>query len=152
AAALVVLPSTAAAQAPDAVRGVPVGRATADPIALSLRDAVTRGLEQNLGIILERLRLQDTESARAAAMSQLLPQLSGSIRTSDNVLSTAAFGFTLPGLPTLIGPFGLFDARISLSAPLFDARGFGGLRSGRAEVRAAQATVEDVRDAVVLGV
>jgi outer membrane protein TolC len=153
AALLVATPTTGTAQSMDAmVHGVPAGQVSAEPIALSLRDAIRRGLEQNLGVILEAQRLKGTEGARMAALSELLPHVSGTVRRSDQVLSTAAFGFTLPGLPTLLGPFGLFDARVSMSAPLFDARGFGALRSGRAEVRAGQATVQDVREAVVLAV
>ena len=150
---LVGVPVPGAAQSVESLtHGVPAGQISAEPIALSLRDAIRRGLEQNLGVILEEQRLKGTESVRLAAMSELLPHVSGSIRQSRQVLSTAAFGFTLPGLPTLIGPFGVFDARVSLSTPIFDARGVGGLRSGRAEVRAAQATVGDVREAVVLAV
>ena len=150
---LLTTPVAGAAQSVDAlIHGVPAGLASAEPVALSLRDAIRRGLEQNLGAILEQQRLKGTESARLGAMSELLPHVSASVRKSDQVLSTAAFGFTLPGLPTLLGPFGLFDARLFMSAPLFDARGFGALRSGRAEVRAGEATVQDVREAVVLAV
>lgn len=150
---LAVLPSAAVAQSsPAFVHGVPKGQASPDPLALSLEEAVARGLDQNLAIIVERQRLRGIESGRAAAMSELLPRVSASIRQSDQVVSTAAFGFEFPGLPTLIGPFGLFDARLSLSTPLFDARGLGGLRSGRAEVRAAGASVEDVRERVILAV
>lgn len=152
-AAALVTAAPASAQSLNAlIHGVPKGQVSTEALSLSLREAIARGVEQNLAIVLERQRLRGTESGRASAMSELLPRVSGSIRQSDQVLSTAAFGFTLPGLPSLIGPFGVFDARVSLSTPIFDARGFGGLRSGRAQVRAGQASVDDVREAVVLAV
>jgi outer membrane protein TolC len=134
------------------VHSVPSGKASAVPLSLTLREAIDRGVEQNLALVLERQQLKGVESARRTATSELLPRVTGSIRQSDQVLSTAAFGFTLPGLPSLIGPFGVFDARVSVSTPLFDARGFGGLRSGRAAVRASLASVDDMREAVVLAV
>lgn len=151
--AVVLTPAMGAAQPRDILmRGVPSGQASEPLVALSLGEAVARGLDNNLAAILEQQRLHGAESARLAALSELLPHVTGAVRASDQVLSTAAFGFSLPGLPTRLGPFGLFDARVSLSAPLFDARAVGGLRSGRASVRAAEASLQDVRDTVVLAV
>jgi outer membrane protein TolC len=147
--------SPAAAQTPSPtlqLRGVPTGEVSATPVSLTLADAIHRGLEQNLAVILQEQQLRGTESARLTALGQLLPHVSGSIRRSDQTLSTAAFGFTLPGLPTVIGPFGLFDARIGVSTPLFDARAIGGLRAGNALVRAGQADIRDVRETIVLAV
>jgi len=149
----VASPPGASAQSVDAfIHGVPTGQVSQDPLALSLRDAVQRGLERNLAVILEQQRLRGTDGARLAALSALLPHVSASVRQSSQVLSTAAFGFTLPDVPTVIGPFGLFDARLLVSTPLFDARALGGLQSGRAEVRAGEASIDDVREAVVLAV
>ncbi len=151
----VSIPAPAAAQGqstPIQLRGVPSGPPTAAPLNLTLADAIHRGLEQNLAVILQEQQLKGTESARLDALSELLPHVSGSVRQSDQTLSTAAFGFTLPGLPTVIGPFGVFDARVGVSTPLFDARAIGGLRAGNALVRAGQADVRDVRETIVLAV
>ena len=74
------------------------------------------------------------------------------MRQSEQKLSTAAFGFEFPGVPRVIGPFGVFDARLTLSTPLFDARAIGGVRAGRALVKAGQADLRDVRETIVLAV
>jgi outer membrane protein TolC len=148
-------PAAAGAQGqtlPVQLRGVPIGEPTPAPLTLSLAEAVRRGLAQNLAAILEEQRLKGTASTRLAALSELLPHVSGSVRQSDQILSTAAFGFELPGLPTLIGPFGVFDARLSLSTPLFDARAIGGFRAVQAMVRAGQADFREVRETIVLSV
>lgn len=153
AAALTLSPTAAPTPSPTIqMRGVPTGEVSTTPVSLTLADAIHRGLEQNLAIILQEQQLRGTESARLTALGQLLPHVSGSLRRSDQTLSTAAFGFTLPGLPTVIGPFGLFDARVGVSTPLFDARAIGGLRAGNALVRAGQADVRDVRETIVLAV
>lgn len=153
AACLALTPLAAQAQDVAAIhRGVPAGTASPAPIRLSLADAIERGLANNLAVVLEQQRLTGTKSQRLEAMSALLPHVSASVRESEQVLSTAAFGFSLPDLPTVIGPFGLFDARLSLSTPLFDARALGGLRAGRAEERAGLADLATVRETVVLAI
>jgi outer membrane protein TolC len=74
------------------------------------------------------------------------------VRQTEQKLSTAAFGFDFPGLPRVIGPFGVFDARLTLSTPLFDARAIGGVRAGRALVKAGRADLRDIRETIVLAV
>ncbi len=89
---------------------------------------------------------------RLEVLSALLPHVDGSVRQTEQKLSTAAFGFDFPGLPRVIGPFGVFDARLTLSTPLFDARAIGGVRAGRALVKAGRADLRDVRETIVLAV
>ena len=146
--------SPAAAQIPlDVVhRGVPRGEVGPTPVALTLADAVQRGLDQNLAAILEEQQLRGSESVRLEALSELLPHVNGFVRQSEQKISTAAFGFTFPGVPTVIGPFGVFESRLGVSTPLFDARAIGGLRAGRALVRAGQADLREVRETIVLAV
>jgi outer membrane protein TolC len=154
AAAVVLSSRPAAAQLPrdPVLRGVPRGEISATPIPLTLGDAVQRGLEQNLSAILEEQQLRGSDSLRLEALSELLPHVSGNVRQSEQKISTAAFGFTFPGIPTVIGPFGVFDSRIGVSTPLFDARAIGGLRAGKALVRAGQADLREVRETIVLAV
>ena len=119
--AIAVSPARAQSLTPAApLRGVPAGAPTAAPIPLSLADAIQRGLTQNLAAILEEQQLNGARSSRLAALSEVLPHVSASVQQSHEVISTAAFGFSFPGVPTVIGPFGVFDARLSLSTPLFD--------------------------------
>jgi len=154
-AAAAIVPARALAQSfPPAttLRGVPATTTPTAPIQLSLTDAVSRGLQHNLGVILEEQRLTATRSARLSALAEVLPHVSASVGQSQQTVSTAAFGFTFPGLPTVIGPFGVFDSRIFVSTPIVDARAIGGVRAVKAEVRAAEADFKDIRETVVLAV
>lgn len=133
------------------LHGVPAGQPTAAPLALSLADAIHRGLDQNLGVILEQERLHASESARLSALSDLLPHVSADVRQSDQKVNLAAFGFTgFPGVPQVIGPFGVFDARLSLSTPLFDAAALGDLHESSALMRAEQHSSRFARATVIL--
>jgi outer membrane protein TolC len=145
-------PAAAQEPTPPTLRGVPQGTLSPTPLPLTLKDAVERGLQQNLAAILEEQRLKGAESTRLEALSALLPHVSGSLRQSEQKISTASFGFQFPGVPTVIGPFDVFDARLTLSTPLFDARAIGGVRAGKALVKAGQADLRDVRETIVLAV
>jgi outer membrane protein TolC len=148
--------TTAAAQTsmtmPDAFhRGVPAGTATADTLPLSLADAIKRGLDQNLGVILEQDQVQSKDSDRLRDLSVLMPHMSAGLRESQQVVDLASFGFTgFPGIPEVIGPFNVFDARLFVSTPIFDAAALGDLRKSRANLVAEQHTYQSARETVVL--
>jgi hypothetical protein len=83
---------------------VPSGQASPTPLALSLRDAIQRGLKYNLGVLTNQDSVDLASAQRRRALSYLLPNLSaGAIQTSQQ-LDLVAFGLNLPGCPTLVGP------------------------------------------------
>lgn len=135
------------------MRGVPTEKATDGALPLSLADAVNRGLAHNLAALLQEQQVNAATSAGRDALSAVLPHISVAMRQSRQTTNLAAFGFTgFGGLPNLVGPFGVFDARLSLSTPLFDASAFGALRAERALSDAAHADYRQVREAVILTV
>jgi outer membrane protein TolC len=74
-------------------------------LALTLKDAIARGLAANLDMRLATARVEDAEGGRTRAMSDLLPHLSANVRESQQIISTTAFGFSgFPGIPNRIGP------------------------------------------------
>jgi outer membrane protein TolC len=152
-----VAAATAAAQTPAVTAGLKTGGsiqgAPPAPLQLSLADAVTKGLDFNIAIIVQEQTRSSIASQRLEALSALLPHVSGSVRESNQVLSTAAFGFTgFGGFPTLLGPFSVFDARVVASAPIFDMSAHNGLRAAKADDRAADADYHQVRSTVALAV
>jgi outer membrane protein TolC len=156
--ALLAAPVAARAQAPapsgSLLHGVPDRAApTAEPLPLSLADAVHRGLDHNLAVIVQEQEVATAGSERLRALSDLLPHADVSVTESSQVINTAAFGFNgFGGLPNLIGPFDVFDARLRVSSPLVDLHALQALRSERAADRAAQADLADVRETVILAV
>src|SRR5512132_954858 len=72
------VPSRAASQTLSPYqRGVPSGSPTAEPLALTVADAVKRALEHNLGLILAQERLGEASGSRLQALSELLPNVNG---------------------------------------------------------------------------
>ena len=152
-----IVAASASAQTPISAdsyaHSVPKGQATTDTLPLSLADAIRRGLDQNLGVLLSQTRIDSAASRRTRELSDLLPHVSGAVRDSEQVVNLAAFGFTgFPGIPQVIGPFGVFDARLYASAPIFDASAHAELREARESERAETAAYRNVRELVVLAV
>jgi outer membrane protein TolC len=133
--------------------GVPSGQASSEVLHLSLADAVSRGLAHNLAIILQEQETRVASAGRLQAMSALLPKASFNMRESVQIFNTAAFGFGgFGGLPNLIGPFSLFDARVSTSAPIVDVAGFKTFSAAQSTADAARADSRQIREIVVLAV
>jgi len=134
--------------------GVPSGPPTGDVLALTLEDAIERGLQRNLGLALGQQRVRAAQGARWEALSELLPHLSFDVAETRQKLSLEAFGFTglaaLPGLSTIVGPFNVFDARARVKETVFDLGSFEKVRAERARLDAARLTYRDLRDLVVL--
>ncbi len=132
--------------------GVPSGERTAQPLTLTLGDAVQRGLEHNLGVLLEEQRVQSAEGAHWRAMSGLLPDVSGSLSAAREKINLAAFGFKAPGIPQLVGPFNLYDARLRLSQPVLDLSALSDAKAASKSVEAQKATYADTRSLVLAAV
>src|SRR5271154_2134460 len=131
--------------------GVPAGRLSATPVALSLDDAVARGLKQNLGGVLATDVVTDARGQRWQALSELLPNVVTDTGFGVHQINVkAAFGLTIPGQPPIIGPFGYFDSRTYLTQSAFDWGAIERARSSKAQLNAAQFSSKDAREIVVL--
>lgn len=156
---LVALAVPAAAQtssvpylAPDSpfLGGVPDGTLTAAPVTLSLIDAITRGLDHNLGVLMAEVGIDRARGARRIALSQLLPNVNASVAEARQVRSLEAFGFPLNGLPVTVGPFNTFDARLFVSQSLFNLSALNEAEAQSHNVAAARHGIRGARNLVAL--
>jgi outer membrane protein TolC len=153
--AVVLVPPAAIAQqgVPPSVfqGGVPTGEATSDELSLSISDAVERGLHYNLGLILGREDVRAAQGARGEARADLLPQVRAGLLETRQKINLASFGFTgFPGLPEIVGPFNVFDARASVSQAVLDLKALHHARAASQELRAAEHEERNTRELVVL--
>ncbi|MGE3490127.1 MAG: TolC family protein [Vicinamibacterales bacterium] len=130
---------------------VPATDIAGPPLALSLSEALRRGLERNLGVLLEEQRVRTAEGARWRQLGGLLPDISGRIYEQREKVNLAALGFSgFPGVPQVIGPFNVFDARLSVSQPVIDTSAVFEAKAGAAGLRAERYGYQDARDLVML--
>src|ERR1700722_9643904 len=135
---------------------VPMGVASPTPVALTLRDAIDRGLKTNLGLLLSGQVSESARGERLRSLSALLPQGTGA--GSENVqqvdLLTKGINFHIGSFssPAIVGPFDFTDARAYASFSVFDYSFRKSYRAAKENQRAAQLSFKDARDLVVQSV
>jgi outer membrane protein TolC len=130
--------------------GVPSGSVTPGVLALSLTDAVARGLKQNLGVIIGEQAVRSAAGTRWQALSGLLPNAGLTVGQSRGELNLEEYGFPVsPGESPVLGPFEVSALHLSASAPLFDYAALARAREGRQASDAAVHSLKDSRDLVI---
>ncbi len=131
---------------------VPEGKATGTVLPLSFKDALDRALRNNLGLLLSGDNSLAARGKKWEELSHLLPNVSAAATQSAQQIDLSALGFrfNFPGIPQVIGPLGVFDARAYVTAPLFDWHAIQRERGARAAESAAQYNYKSARELVVL--
>ncbi len=123
---------------------------------LSLRDAIDRGLKQNLGLLLSHADIRSARGQRWEQLSALLPHVTAAPYVAESKLNVDEAGFA--GLASLlhispsVGPFSYFDARTTVTQTLFDWKSINATRASSQNLKSADYTFKDARDLVVLAV
>jgi len=132
---------------------VPTGAVSSTPLALTLHDAIDRGLKTNLGLLVSDSTNESVRGQRLQALSSLLPQVHAAAGETIEQLNLKTIGFNLkiPGvsIPIIAGPFHYTDVRGYASWNVFDYTARTSCRSAEENKRAAQLSVMDARDLVV---
>jgi outer membrane protein TolC len=128
-------------------------------VQLSLKDAIARGLKQNLGVLLSSQDVRAARGTRWQQLSSLLPNVTTSSYMQGSEVDLAEFGFAFKfpaslgfTIPSIVGPFGYFDSRAYVTQPVFDFKAINNTHAATENVKSAQATYKDARDLVVLSV
>jgi outer membrane protein TolC len=125
---------------------------------LSLREAVDRAVEFNLGAVGLTQAVRQSRGQSKIARSALLPNVSASLSETVQQTNLQALGvhfdLPIPGFspPTIVGPFNYFDLRASLSQTVVDLTARNNYRAAKELTRADELSVEDARDLIVLAV
>jgi outer membrane protein TolC len=127
-------------------------------LPLSLEDAITRGLKQNLGALLAGEDIRSARGVRWQQLSALLPNITTTSYVDGSQVDLAEFGFTFNlhnigvSIPSVVGPFGYFDSRAYVTQSIFDWKAINGVHAASENVKSAESTYQDARDLVVLAV
>jgi outer membrane protein TolC len=142
----------------------PEGRVSAEVLQIDFKDAIDRGLRNNLGLLLAGDQAQTARGERWKELSELLPNVAARVQEDVQTQALAALGFNklfpllaAPGnaptaLPRIVPAFNFFDARVSLGQSLFNFKNLERERSASESLKAAQFSYKDAREMVVLAV
>jgi outer membrane protein TolC len=138
---------------------VPAGTATQSVLPLSLKDAIDRGLKQNLGLLLTGEGIPSARGQWWKQLSELLPNVTTSTSFSAEQINLRTAGFNVQAFSALgininpvVGPFGVFDTRAYVTQSIFNWQAIQQTRSGAQQVKAAQYSYKDARELVVFAV
>ncbi len=125
-------------------------------LPLSLRDAIDRGLKQNLGVLLSNADIRSARGQRWEQLSALLPHVTATPYMAETKINLDELGFagvaSLFHISSSIGPFSYFDARANATQTLFDWKSINAARAASQNLKFATYTFKDARDLVVLAV
>jgi outer membrane protein TolC len=125
-------------------------------LPLSLKDAMDRGLRQNLGLLLSHADIRAARGQRWEQLSALLPHVTAAPYIAESEINIDQIGFAGLGsrlaISSSIGPYSYFDTRASMTQTLFDWKSINATRAANQNVRSATCTLKNARDLVVLAV
>jgi outer membrane protein len=131
-------------------------RSPGSVLRLSLKEAVdiALGAEGNPRVRIAEETVSQSKSRSAQARSALLPNLEASVGQSNRTQNLEAFGLMLRlpvsgfQFPTLVGPYGLFDARASASQSAFDLSAIRRYQASRTGIHQAESESDNVQDLI----
>jgi outer membrane protein TolC len=134
----------------------PEGQATSQVLQIDFKEAIDRGLRNNLGLLLASDQAEAARGERWKQLAELLPNLGARAQEAVQTESLTALGlkasvFHAP-VPRVIGPFNYFDLRANLSQSLFSFKSLQNERAAVERVKVAQLNIKDARELVVLAV
>src|SRR3954469_542730 len=94
--------------------------AQAEPLRLTLGDAIRMALGTGTQAELARSNEELARIARSEALNALLPQADAKLMRYNQSINLATFGFTLPGVPPVVGPFNVTDAQLATAVQVFN--------------------------------
>jgi outer membrane protein TolC len=132
---------------------VATGPVTPEPLKLPLLDAILRGLKYNIGVVNAGEDIRAARAERLLALRELLPTVTAKIDVTNEQVDLAAFGFSnFPGVPSVIGPFTVYDARAYLTQNVLDMNARRKLHARDQDLKASGLLSSDVREQVILAV
>ncbi|HTQ58963.1 MAG TPA: TolC family protein [Candidatus Solibacter sp.] len=149
---LLITPAVAHAQSSTNRSALPAN-APAGVLRLTLTQAVNLALKQNPTAQIAVLTAAESAQDKKLALANLLPQLNAKVSDQAQKINLLAqFGgqTPFPGFPKTLGPYQIFTAGPSLSAPIFDLTLFRKYQAARETVNASRANSLSTREQVIL--
>ena len=121
-------------------------------LPVSLDQAIRMGLQYNLGLVLSGVNAGSAGAQRLQQLQALLPTVNASAKESVQQTDLKAEGLSIPGFPTIIGPYGYTDIRGSVQWSLLNLSSLDSYLASKHNFAGSKLSVEDAKDLVVLTV
>ena len=129
--------------------GAPVDAQQTARRLLTLRDAISLALKQNLSVRVASTQVEELEGTRERRGASLLPHVNGNALANRENIDLGAMGISFPTVPTVVGPFAHYDFRLSASQSLIDRHSYHNWKASEKQEEAAKLDYQDARDLVI---
>jgi len=149
---LMLVPASAHAQGTNKPSALP-GSAPSQALKLTLDQAVSLALRQNTTAQIAILTAAQSEQDKNISRADLLPQLDAKVSDeAQKVNLLAQFGgkTPFPGFPKTLGPYQVFSAGPSVSAPVFDLTLWRRYQAAQNTAKSGKANSLSTREQVIL--
>jgi len=122
----------------------------ATPYRLTLRQAIEKGLQANLSVLVANTRVEEAEGTRTRRLSAaLLPRVRSESYANVQNRNLRAFGISAPGFPAVVGPFSNYDFRVAADQDLFDLQSYRTYKASQDAVAASKLDYQDARELII---
>jgi len=121
-------------------------------LPLTLDQAIRMGLQYNLGLVLSGTNATSARAQQLQQLQALLPTVTGTAKESEQQVNLRAEGLSIPGFPTIIGPYAYTDIRGSVQWSLLNLSSLDNYLASKHNFQGSKLSIEDAKDMVVLTV
>ncbi len=119
------------------------------PRRLTLGDAISLALKQNLSVRVASAQVEGSAGTRERRQASLLPHLGADALGNRQNIDLGAMGISFPQVPMVVGPFNHFDFRFSGSQSVIDRRAYHNWKASEIQEESAKLDYQDARDLVI---
>jgi outer membrane protein TolC len=119
------------------------------PVRLTLNDAITLALKNNLNVRVAATQVNEAEGARERQLATLLPHVSGDSLANLENRNLAVLGVSVPGIPTVVGPFAYYDFRVFANQDVVNRQTYHNWKASQSQEQATRLDYQDTRDLVI---
>jgi len=119
------------------------------PFRLSLREAIDKGLQANLSVLVADTRVQELEGTRVRRLANLLPKVRAQSYANLQNRNLRAFGISFPGVPEVVGPFSNYDFRIYADQSIVDLQSYRNWKAAEVLAESGKLDYQNARDLVI---
>lgn len=120
------------------------------PFRLTLRDAIDKGLQANLSVLVADTRVQEAEGTRTRRLSAaILPRVRTQSYANYQNRNLSAFGISGPGIPDVVGPLSNYDFRVYADQNLIDLQSYRSYKASQSALDASKLDYQDARDLII---
>ena len=116
---------------------------------LSMDEAITKGLQANVNILMAGTRMEEADGSRERRLSAFLPHVHIETPVACQTRNLKAQGIGFPNTPSIVGPFTSYDFRVYGDQTIFDLQGYHSIKASEKDQTARKNDYEDARSQVI---